>query len=202
MRKNLFLPALLLIFALGCSAQRPANSPYKKIETQAMPANAADAASAAPVMKELRNRLLTSAPEQVGLGGEDAKAKVWGALMEKGLPIGVSTLVSLRDGTASFYTSSGNGLLGGYNARDEAQEFVAEAEKQLARMQPAKSFPYPEVGRVKFYVLTSGGVYTAEAGSEELEAGRGELSPLFVAGGRVSQRLLEVARRAQPGGAR
>jgi hypothetical protein len=33
-------------------------------------------------MKELRDKLLTSSAEDIGLSGEDAKAKVWGVMME------------------------------------------------------------------------------------------------------------------------
>jgi hypothetical protein len=120
--------------------------------------------------------------------------------METALPAGVATLVSVRDGTASIYTNTGGGILGGYSAREEAKRFVAEAEKHLARMKPAKSFPYPEAGRVKFYVLTRGGVYTVEAGEGELVSGRHALFPLFRAGHEVLTGLRTASERAKPVG--
>ena len=52
-------------------------------------------------------------------------------------------------------------------------------------MQPTKSSPYPEVGRIKFYVLTRDGVYTAEADENEVQDARHSLFPLFVAGNEV-----------------
>jgi hypothetical protein len=120
--------------------------------------------------------------------------------MEVALPSGVGTIVSVRDGTASLYASTGGGVLGGHSAREEAKRFVAEAEKHLAGMKPAKSFPYPEVGRVKFYVLTREGVYSAEADEKELVRGRHALSPLFLAGNDVLTGLRTASERAKPTG--
>jgi len=90
MKKRLTSFTALFIFALGCSTSADAQTSPQ-----------------ARAMKELRDRLLTSSPEEVGLSGEDAEAKVWGVLMEVALPSsGVSTIVSLRDGTASLYMSA------------------------------------------------------------------------------------------------
>lgn len=176
MKKKLTLFTVLFIFALGCSQHSLVSSQDKKPESAAAPAGA---------MKELRDRLLTSSAAEVGLSGEDAKAKVWGVLMEVALPNGVATLVSVRDGTASLYTSTGGGILGGYSARNEAKRFVTEAEKHLASMKPTKSFPYPTAGTMKFYVLTQDGVVTAEADEKELVSGRHALSPLFLSANEV-----------------
>lgn len=52
-------------------------------------------------------------------------------------------------------------------------------------MKATKSFPYPQVGRIKFYVLTREGVYTDEADENELVSGQHALSPLFLAGNDV-----------------
>jgi hypothetical protein len=118
--------------------------------------------------------------------------------MEVGFREGAVTLVSLRDGTSSLYTYSGAGILGGYIARKEAKGFVAEAEKNLAKMKPTKSFPFPEAGRIKFYVLTQDGVYTAEAAEQELTGRRHALSPLFFAGNDVLTGLRTASERAKP----
>ena len=40
-------------------------------------------------------------------------ASTWGAVMETGYPNGVASLVCLRDGTTSLYTSTGGGIIGG-----------------------------------------------------------------------------------------
>jgi hypothetical protein len=200
MEKKLTLLTASFILALGCSVPRPASMQGKKPESRATPANTETPAPAAAAMKSLRDKLLTSSPEQMGLKGKDAEAKVWGVLMEMAFPSGVATLVSVDDGTASLYTSTGGGVLGGYSAREQAKQFVAEAEKHLAGMKPTKSFPYPEVGRVKFYVLTREGVYSAEADEEELVSGRHALSPLFFAGNEVLTGLHTATDKVKPTG--
>ena len=206
MKKRLTSLTALLIFALGCSPQNWVSSQNKKPDSRATPAEAASAATQAvtetspqaQAMKELREKLLTSSPEEIGLSGKDAEAKVWGAMMEVSFSGGTATLVSVRDGTASLYTSSGGGMLGGYVAQKEAKRFVTEAEKHLASMKPAKSFPYPEVGRMKFYVLTRDGVYIAEAGEQEVQSERHALFPLFLAGNEVLTALRIANEQAKP----
>lgn len=201
MKKKLALLTSLFVLALGCSGQQPASSQDKKPAASPTPAQAASPAPAA-AMKGLRDRILVSSPQEVGLSGEDAKAEVWGVLMEMALPAGVGTVVSVRDGTASLYTNTGGGVLGGHSAREQAKQFVAEAAKHLARMKPVKTFPYPEVGRVRFYALTQDGVFTAEAGEEELMTERHALSTLFRAGHEVLAGLRTASERAHPVGKR
>lgn len=198
MKKRLTLLATLFVLVLGCSIPRPAGSQNRKPESRATPPSAEDAEQAAAAMQGLRNRLLASDPDEIGLEGEDAKAKVWGVMMEVGLSKGVASVVSIRDGTASLYTNTGGGILGGYSAREQARRFVAEAEKHLARMKPAKEFPYPTAGRMKFYVLTRDGVYAAEAAEAELVSGRHALGPLFRAGNDVLTGLRTAQERASP----
>jgi hypothetical protein len=205
MKKILTSLTTLLILTLGCSTHSWVSSQDKKPKSRATPAKAASAASPADAktspqgqgMMGLRDNLLRSSPKEMGLSGEDAKAKVWGVLMEVQFPEGgVATLVFACDGTASLYTSGG-GILGGYIARTEAKRFVVEAEKHLANMKPTKSFPYAEVGRIKFYVLTQDGVYTAEGDEEELVREEHSLSPLFLAGNDVLTVLRTANERAQ-----
>lgn len=195
MKRKLTL-VTILFFALGCSQQR-VSSQGQKPQTQGTPAETKNSPPAA-AMKELRDKLFTSSPEEVGLSGEDAKAKVWGVIMEMAFPNGVATLISLRDGTASVYTNSGGGIFGGYSARNEAKRFVGEAEKHVASMKPTKSFPYPEVPhRMKFYVLTRDGVLTADVDEKELVSGQHTLSPLFIAGNEVLTGLRTHTQQSQ-----
>jgi len=201
MKKRFKLLSALLLFALGCSAQSGVSSQDKKPTNQATPATTSTttpSSSQGAPMKALRDRLLTSSSKEVGLSGEDAKAKVWGVLMEVAFPNGVATLVSLRDGTASLYTSTGGGILGGQSAGNEAKRFVAEAEKHLANMKPTKSFPYPEAGRMKFYVLTQSGVYTADGAEPEVTHQGHALFPLFLAGNEVLTALRSKSQAPKP----
>lgn len=193
MLKRLMLPAALL--ALACSGPGLAGAQNKQ------PADAPPARDAVNVRAQTRNKLFTSKPEELGLTGADAEAKVWGVLIELGFPDGATTLFSLRDGTARISTSDTDGLAyGGSAAQAEAKKLVAEAEKHLGRMKPAKDFPYPGDGRVRFYLLTRDGVYTTEA---ERDAAGGEghpLYPLALAGHQVLIKVQDAAAKRRPGG--
>ena len=201
MKKSLALLAALFILTVGCSALRSVSSQDKtqdKAQDKAPVGRiTGDQAAQADVMKELRNKLLTAKPDEL-LDGEDAKAKVWGVLMDVSFPSGTATLVSIRDGTASLYTTSGGGVLGGYIAREQAKEFVVAAEKHLKEMSLTESFPYPANGRVKFYVLTRDGVLTAEAGLNELGERKHKLWTLYYAADQVLTQLRLASEKNKP----
>lgn len=141
----------------------------------------------APIYTELRNRILTLKPAEIGISPSPAVPHVWGVLMEMGHPQAVITLVSLADGTTSLYFSNGGGILGGGEHEPVAQAsqaFVASTESYFPSMAPAPAFPLPlpAVGDVKFYVLTFEGIFTAEANEQELGNRQHVLSPLFYHG--------------------
>jgi hypothetical protein len=190
--KNRFriLAALFVFAAAACSSAQTAGTQDKGQNNSGPTVSVEGSDKAAEAGKGLRNRLFTLSPEELGLSGEDAKAKVWGVLMDVSVPSGTATLVSVRDGTASLYTSTGRGIiLGGYTARDEAKAFVSAAETSLKHVRPTKTFEYPAVGLEKFYVLTREGVLAAEAKPEDLLKKEHELSPLFRAANEVLTRL-------------
>jgi hypothetical protein len=62
-------------------------------------------------------------------------------------------------------------------------------------MTPAKSFTYPTLGQVKFYVLTQEGVYSSEADEKELFQRQDALYPLFFAGNEVAIGLRAASER-------
>ena len=202
MKKRITLAAALLVLAVGCSAARLAVSQKRKPGGGATPPAPAASTPAPEGTMMLRNKWLTSDVDEIGLGDALGKANVWGAMMELALPVdgetAVGTVFSALDGTASLYTSRGGGILGGYSAKEPAQRFVAEAEKHLAHMKPTKAFPHPRIGRVKFYVMTRKGVYTADASDRELGGGRHALSRLSHAGHEVLTGLRLASGRARP----
>lgn len=185
MKTQLTLLMALFVIVVELSMPRSVSSQDKKPDNQVTPNDAQASARAAEAMKGLRDKLLTSSPKEIGLSGEDAEAKVWGVMTEIAFTGGVVTIISLRDGTASIYASDGGGILGGYSVQKQAKLFVAEAEKHLAGMTPAKAFAYPTLGQVKFYVLTQEGVYSSEADEKKLFSRQDALYPLFFAGNEV-----------------
>lgn len=56
-------------------------------------------------------------------------------------------------------------------------------------MTATKEFPFAEVGRVRFCVRTRDGVYTAEAGQDEMLSPKHPLNALFRAGNAVITQL-------------
>jgi hypothetical protein len=142
----------------------------------------------------LRDELLRSTSAQIGV---IPMRHVWGVLMERGYAKGVATVVALADGTASMYISTGAAVTGAkaYGpARVAAMRLCDQAADGLGDMIPAHEFPKPAKGRVRFYVLTDGGVRTVEgniAGGTK-DGGPDKLGPLEEAG----DALLEALREA------
>ena len=181
---------LILLLSLGCQPSPRQTGPAdKKQIPQAIP-------EPEPVIKGLRDKFLTSKPEEFGFSQQDSKPIAWGILMEIGFPKALATLTSFRDGNASLYVGTGGGIIGGIGhekVRKAAISFVEESEKYLSGMDKTEAFPYPAVGRVRFYVLTFNGVLTAEAGLNELGDSKHKLSPLFYSGQEVLTQLNSVS---------
>lgn len=152
---------------------------------QATDAEPAAAPQHSPVYTQMRQQALTQAPEELEFEGR--RPRVWGAMMELGLPSGrVATLVVFADGTTSLYSSAGGGIVGSGSQRavreasDEFLEAAAAAHRGMGA--PAAEHPLPQPGRVRFFLRTNAGVHTAEASEDELKAGSHALSALYTAG--------------------
>ena len=52
---------------------------------------------------------------------------VFGVVMDMTYPSGVATLVTFADGTASLYTSTGGGIIGGGSAGSSMAAYLAKA---------------------------------------------------------------------------
>lgn len=159
------------------------------IAPRAAAAQAADSAPSggaqhSPVYGEMRQQALTTSPDELEFEGR--RPRVWGSMMELGLPSGhVATLVVFADGTTSLYSSAGGGIVGSGSQRTvrrASDEFLEAATAANRGMADAAESPIPAPGRVRFYLHTNAGLRTAEAGEEELKAGTHALSALYAAG--------------------
>ncbi len=131
---------------------------------------------------QFRSRILDLDPAELGLAPTAAAPHVWGVLVELGYVVGSATLVALADGTTSLHYSTGGGLLGnpGYAPLAEASRaLVAQAEKCLEHASLSYDFPLPQVGQVRFIMLTYTGNYAMEADEKLLATGGHLLSPLY-----------------------
>ena len=109
---------------------------------------------------------------------------------------GNATIVAFISGDASFYTSTGGGVIGGIgheNVRSAALKFIAASVKYIDRMTPTTAYPLPELGKVRFYVLTPSGIFTYEAVETELR--KNAFTPLYAAGHQVLTALLSTAQQ-------
>ena len=136
----------------------------------------------AQIYLQLRERVFTLEPAEVGLAPSNTAPHIWGVLMETGYAVGSATLVCLADGTTSLYFSTGGGMLGSadYTPIAEASKaLVAEAENHLSELVETTEFPLPEVGQVRFSCHTYTGMCSAQVPEEALRAGHHPLSPLY-----------------------
>lgn len=144
----------------------------------------ASASQHSSVYRQMREQALTTPPEELEF--ERRWPRVFGSLMELGLPSGhVAMLVVFADGTTSLYSSAGGGIVGSGSQRTvrrASDEFMEAATAANRAMADAGESPVPAPGRVRFYLRTTGGLRTAEAGEDELKAGSHALSPLYTAG--------------------
>lgn len=142
-----------------------------------------------PTYLQLRSRLLSLKPAELGLSPNQTTPHVWALLVEMGYEVGMATLVCLADGTTSLYYSTGGGLLGrgDYGPVAEASKIlVALAENYLEHASITHEVPLPEAGQVRFVFLTYAGIYAADASEKLVVSGHHPFSPLF----KVTQEIL------------
>lgn len=118
-------------------------------------------------------------------------------MVETGYPNGTATLVCLRDGTTSLYTSSGFGIIGGgaHEAVVHANAaLLAALTDELERLPASRDQSLPAVGRTVIRAMTYDGPRAAE---DDLGNGETSLSPVFHAThGVITQlRLIDEQRR-------
>ncbi len=147
---------------------------------------------------QLRERIFSLSPAEVGLAPSEAAPRVWCVLMETGYAVGFATLVSLADGTTSLYYSTGGGMLGSSDyipVAEASKALVAQAENHLDRVSSKDTFPLPEVGQVRFIFLTYSGVFTVEAPEDTLASGKHSLSRLYLLGRETLTQLRLLAEK-------
>ncbi len=91
---------------------------------------------------------------------------MYGVLVDWNLGNQTASILAMRDGTASLYTTSTFGIIGGQGhakVRRAAEACVKVAGQHYGNGVPATDFPYPKEGKVHFYVLHHGR-YRPDAG--------------------------------------
>ncbi len=138
----------------------------------------------APIYLQLRQYVLGLDPAELGFEAGSLGHAVYGVIMESSYPVGSATLTALADGTTSLYYSTGGGMLGSSDfapLAQASQALVAAAESQLAHFTPASDESLPEVGMVRFTLLTFEGRLSASDSQSNLAAGTAWLFPVYAA---------------------
>jgi hypothetical protein len=136
----------------------------------------------------LRGRFFEATPEELGIS-TTTEEKPYAIVMDMGLGAdGTATLVSIVDGNASMYLSTGGGVIGGYaheTVRKAAIDFVNMGQSYFSKMSPVDSFPLPQADNVTFYIMTNKGKYSIEEEIEKIENDRSDWTQLFYEGNKV-----------------
>jgi hypothetical protein len=138
---------------------------------------------AAETYTNLRNQVFQSKTD-----GSPNSSPVLAVLMETGYPEAVATLAATSDGDASIYFSNGGGFIGGgehADVQEVSRSFVGSAKNFVSKASLTDSFPLPDEGNVRFYLITKTGTYTVEALEDDLGNDRHPFSSLFHEGHRL-----------------
>ena len=148
--------------------------------------------SPADKMAALRRQALSSSPEKLGLIPTQEFPRVYGVLIEFPVAEVTVTIVSFCDGSASLYSTSSFGVIGGGShdaVAAAAVRLVAAADPFFDEASPTTTYPYPAMGKVRFYFVSFEGVRVAEADFAAVEADQSPYSKLFWVGQEVMAQL-------------
>jgi hypothetical protein len=132
----------------------------------------------------LRQMILTTPIQELGFTADDDFPTVYGVLTDWSIGERTATIMALRDGTASLYTTEEFGIIGGQGherVRQAAGRYVKNAEQFVESSKSVTEFAYPKSGQVFFYLLTYDGVRLVIANEAAIKRGSAPTRPLFAA---------------------
>jgi hypothetical protein len=171
---------VVVLTVLGLASQTQAASPQK---------------SGAEAMRELRLRTLSSPAADFGIFPTKNFPRIYAVLIDFPIDQVTATIVSLCDGNASLYTTSTFGVIGGgghEKVKAASAQLVAASDMFFEEAKPTKEYPYPVQGKVRFYLVSFGGVRVLEADISDIESNQGKYTSLF----RLGQEVLTQLRLA------
>jgi len=134
--------------------------------------------------KALRTMILTTEPQKMGFASEQDYPQVYGVLTDWNLGDYTASILSMKDGMASLYTTTTFGIIGGEgheSVREAAKRYVKIAGQYYDQSVPVTDFPYPPRGKVNFYLLTYEGVRLCVGDEAGINKGTDSMRPLFAA---------------------
>ncbi|MEJ0088816.1 MAG: hypothetical protein WDM80_03555 [Limisphaerales bacterium] len=165
-------PVLLIALLMaGCFTAMPqTNEPPKK--------------SPAELMREMRLKQLTMPPSEFSQTPTAEFPRVCAVLMDWPIAQGTVTVVARTTGDASVYTDGTFGVFGGIgheSVRKAATNCVRVADSLFESATATKDYPYPKIGRVRFYLVGYDGVRVIDGDLEAVRTGKDRCSDLYEA---------------------
>src|SRR5258706_5682234 len=143
---------------------------FRSIFSVFLPANPAAAPIPRPdpraAGRDLRTKFLSTTAASLGLRPTPEFPRVFGVAMDWSIGERTATIAALCDGSASLYTTSTFGIIGGGGheaVRVAALGLVQAAQAVYADAVPATEFEYPPADSVYFFLCTYQGVYALSA---------------------------------------
>lgn len=134
----------------------------------------------------LRRTILSKSAADLGFESDAEFPTIWGVVVDFSIGEAIATVVALRDGTASLYTTGNFGMIGGerfLSVRHAAITCVKESAQILSEhagaFERVDTFAYPEEGRMNFHLLGYDGVERASVSEEEVYNRAHLLTPIF-----------------------
>ena len=186
-----------LVFCLtSCGNNLKANNKQPTLEQDTLKAEVHQTEENA--YEGLREMAFSATPEQLGLLLSDDKTVVYGIIMDWGMSGATVTIVSYQTGDASMYLSSGGGVIGGgkhQNVNIAAKQFVSFGQSYLNLSSKTETKPLPEIGFVKFYLLTNKGIYVGQETMKNFENNSSTWLGLFEKGNKVISELRIISEK-------
>lgn len=145
--------------------------------------------------RDMRQRFLVRPAAEWGMAPTAEHPDLYGVLVEWLAEGATLTVAAFCDGSASVYSTRGTGMIGGHAddvVRSEARALVVAATGFLDEAAPVSAYPYPAPGRVRFYLLTFGGVRVLEAALDSLCEGESPYAALYDHGWMMFERFMAV----------
>ncbi len=150
----------------------------------------------------LRRMMLTTPASELGFTCDAEFPTVCGLLTEWDMGGIIASVMSMRDGTASLYTTSDFGVIGGQghdSVRRAVEPYVKTAEQFAESAAPVTEFPYPGSDQVFYYLLTYDGVRQVIGNMAAIQQGSDPTGPLFAAAQDVLTELRLITEKTEPG---